>query len=288
MSSIPVQIITPQQFEGGGEFPAFPIEQFPFRCLAQGDSWFSIGAIPPFLTTNLLAGLELSSGTCIVNCASPGATLRRMADTTRSRKFLQLLHGALATKWDGILLSGGGNDVIEAVQSMDPAPALRLLRFQPEWGDPALGPHKYVSDPGWNTLRVHLRAVFDGFIAARDKGVNRGQPVILHSYDLMAPRHAPAGLGFGPWLSKALDAFAIPQTDWNMVAGELATRTHALLDGFRQGAANVHLVDTLGTLTPAPNDSTGPTEDWQNEIHPTRGGYRKLSDQWATVLDATL
>jgi hypothetical protein len=125
MARIPIQLIVPQQYEGGGELPAFPVEQYPWKCLAQGDSWFSMGAIPPFLTRNLLSVLELSTGTCIVSCATPGAQLRRMADTTRSRKFLQLLNGKLATKWDGILLSGGGNDLIEALQSMDPDPSLR-------------------------------------------------------------------------------------------------------------------------------------------------------------------
>jgi hypothetical protein len=289
MARIPVEIITPQQYEGGGEFGPYPIGQFPWKCLAQGDSWFSFGAIPPFLTTNLLWGLELSTGTCIVNCASPGAKLRRMSDTTRSKKFLQLLNGALAMKWDGILLSGGGNDVIEAVQSTDPSPSLRLLRFQPEWGDPALGPHKYVSDPGWETFRVHLRAVFQDLITARDKGMNKHQPVILHNYDLAAPRDAPAGLGFGPWLSAALGgSFSIPQPDWNMVADELFARLQQLLDEFSRDFANVYVVNTIGTLTAAPNDSGAPTPDWQNEIHPTRDGYQKLSDKWATVLDAAL
>jgi hypothetical protein len=289
MSRIPVEIISPQQYEGGGELPGFPIEHFPWKCLAQGDSWFSFGAIPPFLTTNLLWGLELSTGTCIVNCASPGAQIRRMANTTRSRKFLQLLNGSVAMKWDAILLSGGGNDVIDAVESTDASPSLRLLRFQPEWGDPALGPHKYVSDPGWETLRVHLRAVFEGFITARDRGVNRDQPVILHTYDLAAPRNAPAGLGFGPWLSKAFgNAYSIPQADWNMVAEELFNRLHTLLKEFTQDFVNVHLVDTIGMLTPAANDDGAATADWQNEIHPTRDGYQKLSDKWATLLDATL
>jgi hypothetical protein len=288
MARIRIELIVPQQFEGGGELPAFPIEHYPWKCLAQGDSWFSIGAIPPFLTTNLLKGLELSTGTCVVSCATPGATLRRMADTTRSRKFLQLLNGTVAIKWDGILLSGGGNDLIEAVLSMDPEPSLRLLRVQGEWGDPALGPHKYVSDPGWDTFSGHLGAVFDALIQERDKGVNSGQPLILHSYDLPAPRNAPAGLNFGPWLSKALEAFTIAQPDWNMVAEELFTRLHKLLGDFEQDFPNVHLVDTLHTLTPAPNNSSAPSADWQNEIHPTEVGYQKLSDKWATALNGVL
>lgn len=288
MARIPVVIIDPKQLEASGEVPSFPIEQFPRRCLAQGDSWFSMGAIPPFLTTNLLLGLELSTGTCVVQCATPGATLRRMTDTTHARRFLQLLRGPLASRWNGILVSGGGNDLIEALQSTASDPALRLLRLQPEVGDPALGTHPFVSDPGWNTFRVHLEAVMQDLVAARDGGINAGQPIVLHTYDVPSPRDAPAGLNFGPWLSKALGTFAVPQAAWNGVAGELFRRLHALLTAFSMQFANVHVVDTLHTLVPAANDDTGPTADWQNEIHPTAAGYRKLSDKWATVLDTVL
>ncbi|HEX7892186.1 MAG TPA: hypothetical protein VF522_22745 [Ramlibacter sp.] len=288
MARIPVQIIDPQQLEGSGEVPGFPIEQFPRSCLAQGDSWFSIGAIPPFLTTNLLRELELSTGTCIVQCASPGATLKRMTDTTRARRFLQLLNGAKARNWSGILLSGGGNDLIEALQSTASDPALRLLRLQTEVGDPQLGPHPFVSDPGWETFRVHLQAVMQDLVAARDRGINQGQPIVLHTYDVPAPRDAAAGLNFGPWLSRALITFAVPQAEWNGVASELFARLHALVTGFPARFANVHVVDTLRTLAPAGNQDPGPTEDWQNEIHPTRAGYRKLAEKWTTVLDAVL
>lgn len=288
MARIPVEIITPQQYLGGGEEPAFPIEQFPWRCLAQGDSWFSIGAIPPFLTTNLLWGLELSTGTCIVQCATPGATLKRMTDTTRSRRFLQLLNGPLASRWNGILLSGGGNDLIEALQSTAGDPALRLLRRQPEWGDADLGPHEYLSDPGWATFSAHLRAVMEDLVAARDAGINAGQPVILHTYDMPTPRDAPAGLNFGPWLSKALAAFAVPQADWTRVTDVLFERLHALLAGFAADFAAVHVVDTLHTLARPALEDSAPTADWQNEIHPTRAGYQKLSDRWTPVLDALL
>ncbi|HWP11367.1 MAG TPA: hypothetical protein VNN06_06075, partial [Ramlibacter sp.] len=146
---IPAITITPDQYIGGGEVPAYPIEQFTNRCLAQGDSWFSIGAFPPPLTTNLLFGLKLAASTCIVNCAVPGKVLRHMTDTTTSARFLQILNGVHSMRFDGILLSGGGNDLIDALQSTDPDPAKRMLRTQTEWGPPAAGGARYVSDAGW-------------------------------------------------------------------------------------------------------------------------------------------
>lgn len=285
---IPAITITPDQYLGGGEVPAYPIEQFTNRCLAQGDSWFSIGAFPPHLTTNLLFGLKLAASTCIVNCAAPGKVLRHMTDTTTSTRFLQILNGVHSMQFDGILLSGGGNDLIDAVQSTDADPAKRLLRVQAEWGPPASGGARYVSDAGWAVFESHLADVFSRFVAARDQGVNQNAPVIFHTYDLMAPRDAGAGFGSGPWLSKALTTFNVPMADWNAVAKEFFARLHQLLNDLQQNHTNVHLVDTLNTLTAAANNDQGATADWQNEIHPTRAGYKQLSAKWAPVLDAVL
>jgi hypothetical protein len=285
---IPAITITPAEYTGGGEAAPYPINQFSQRCLAQGDSWFSIGAFPPHLTTNVLFSLKLAADTCIVNCAAPGKLLRRMTDTTSSTTFLQILNGALAMKFDGILLSGGGNDLIEALLSTDADPAKRLLRVQAEWGPPALGAARYVSNAGWAVFQDHLDIVFALFIAERDKGVNQNVPVIFHTYDLAAPRASGAGFGQGPWLSKALTHFGVPMADWNAVSLEFYGRLRILLGSLLQKHANVHLVDTLGTLTPAPNQMQGPTADWQNEIHPTRSGYKQLSTLWAPVLDNVL
>ncbi|MDB5872219.1 MAG: hypothetical protein JWQ07_1661 [Ramlibacter sp.] len=285
---LPAITITPGQYLGGGEVPPYPIEQFTHRCLAQGDSWFSIGAFPPYLTTNLLFGLKLAASTCIVNCAVPGKVLQHMTDTTTSDTFLQMLNGALQAKFDGILLSGGGNDLIDALQSTDADPAKRLLRLQAEWGPPGTGGARYISDAGWTVFESHLQDVFSRFITARDQGVNQNVPVIFHTYDMAAPRPAGAGFGFGPWLSKALTAFNVPGPDWNDVSTELFDRLHQLLSRLEQIHANVHLVDTLGTLTRAGNSDPGATADWQNEIHPTKAGYKKLSAKWAVMLDAVL
>ncbi len=287
--ALPAITITVDQYKGGGEVSPYPVEQFSKVCLAQGDSWFSIGAFPPPLTTNLLFSLKLSGSCVIVNCASPGNILSHMADTTRSRNFLQLLNGTQAMRFDGILLSGGGNDLIDAAQSTDPSPARRLLRTQAEWGPSVAGGMRYISDAGWSVFEVHIQAVFQELIRARDKATskNRNVPVILHTYDRPSPRDSGAGMGRGPWMSVALETFEIPERDWDSVADELFTRLRALLISIAAKHPNVHLIDTQGTLVPAGN-SQGPTADWQNEIHPTRAGYRQLSAKWTTVLDSVL
>jgi hypothetical protein len=285
---LPAITITPDQYRGGGEVPAYPIEHFTARCLAQGDSWFSIGALPPYLTTNLLFGLKRSASTCIVNCAVPGQVLQHMTDTTTNTGFLQILNGAQSMKFDAILLSGGGNDMIDALQSTHAELARRLLRFQAEWGPAGSGAGRYISEAGWTVFEAHLDDVFGRFVAARDQGVNKDVPAFFHSYDYATPRNAGAGFGFGPWLFKALARFEVPEADWNGVAGELFEKLQHLLGQIQSRYPHTHLVDTMGTLARAANNDTGATADWQNEIHPTKAGYKKLAAKWAAALDAVL
>ena len=94
----PVRLIGPLTATASGEIGSFPFDLFERRCLAQGDSWFSIGAIPPTLTSNVLEELELSQSTVVVNCARPGARLSRMVDTTKERYFMRLLTGKLRVR----------------------------------------------------------------------------------------------------------------------------------------------------------------------------------------------
>ncbi|MRD48450.1 GDSL-type esterase/lipase family protein [Caenimonas koreensis] len=279
----PAITISPDDYTGG-----YPLETASKALLAQGDSWFSIGALPPWRTTNLLFGLKLAQSTTIVNCAKPGAVLTHMTDTTTDTKFLQILNGPLSMKFDAILLSGGGNDMIDAVQSTHDSPEKRLLLRASEWGQPVAGAARYISEEGWSTFEGHMEDVFTRFIAARDKAAskNRHTPVVFHTYDRPTPRDASAGFGFGPWLCKAFTAFAIPPHDWHDVSVELFERLRVMLVRLGQQFPNMHLVDTQGTLAPAAASDAGASTDWQNEIHPTRSGYKQLAAKWVPVIEA--
>ena len=289
MTDIVATVITPSQLSGGGELGHFDLERFDRAYLAQGDSWFSIGHIPPWCTSNLLAQMVLTRSSCIVNCARPGEVLAHMTDTTTQRRFLQLLRGKLAYRWHAVLLSGGGNDLIDAVAAPPAAaPQHRLLRVQQEWGAAGAGAARYVSEPGWSTFEVHLHAVFDSLLVECDKGPNADVPVLCHSYDHLTPRDAPAGLGFGPWLYTALKAYAIPETDWHALSRLLLERHREILRGVaaRHAAGRIIVVDTLGTLTPAASGDADASNDWENEIHPRSIGYASLARRWRPVLDA--
>jgi hypothetical protein len=290
-----VTLIAPSQVSQG-EAGQFPFDFFSRRCLAHGDSWFSIGSIPPGRTTNVLAELELTESTVIVNCAQPGSQLQHMTDTTTAVAFIRLLAGRMAMKWDAILMSGGGNDLIDAA-GVGPAapPDKRLLATAAERGAGVFSGDGYISEPGWNTFAAHLGAVFNALIDRRDSGINRHVPLVLHTYAHLMPRPAPAGPGFGPWLAPALTAFAVPAADWLGVSNALVDRLALLLEklaGARRATdpeCALYVVDSrTAQLVLAEQTATASSGDFLNEIHPTRGGYNKLAEIWRQTLDQLL
>jgi hypothetical protein len=204
-----------------------------------------------------------------------------------------LLKGRLALRWDAILLSGGGNDLIDAAGvGPEQTPQMRLFATPQERGPGPLQPDAYVSKPGWTTFADHLTAVFDRLVQARDRDKNRGVPLVFHTYAPLMPRPAPAGLGFGPWLAPSLQRFSVPQSDWLGVATALIDRLAALLQSIvaQHTAADpnceLHLVDTrTAGLQMADAGSTGVSGDFQNEIHLTNGGYRKVGQVLRQTLD---
>ncbi len=282
-----VKVINPAEANASNEGGAFPFDQYGLHLLAQGDSWFSIGALPPWQTSRVLDELEMVPRTVIVNCAQPGGRLARMVDTAASRPFTRELKGRLARAYHAIVFSGGGNDVIEAAGAPATAPLdKRLLRTPAERGAGASAA-QHLSEPGWQTFEAHIGAVFNRLIDARDSGINRGKPVLMHNYAAVVPRPAGAGFGAGPWLLPPLQRYAVAADMLVPVSDELLGRLSRLLARLVTTRTSVHLVDTrsLAGVAPAQLGSTGSSGDWVNEIHLTAGGYRKCARVWEPVLD---
>lgn len=264
-----------------------------YRFLAEGDSWFTLGTLNPAKNSNLLFEMAFERFACAVNCASPGDTLRRMAQMSRDPEFAALLAGRIARPWDAILLSAGGNDLIDAVQVRGAGIPLakRLLREAAEWGDPAQGAARYLSDEGWQTFATYLKANLDHLVALRERGPSKGCPIFMHGYACPTPR--PAGAGpIGPWLQPAMVAYAIPQDDWIALARVLIKRLAALLAECAADAARfpgLHFFDTTEiAIEPAALGSDGEDGDWVNEIHLTWRGYEKLALPWAAFIEKTV
>jgi hypothetical protein len=267
------------------------VSEYQYRFLAEGDSWFTIGALNPARNSNLLMEMEFSMYSVAVNSAQPGDTLRRMSQMNRDPRFAQLLAGPLSERWDAILLSAGGNDLIDAVQAPSSSPLhLRLLRTQSEWGPASQGGARYVSEAGMQTFATYLGANLDALFTLRDRGRAAGRPVCMHTYAIPTPGPAGAGLGIGPWLMPALVEYGIPKEDWRNAAAALLAELGTVLRSFAADQGRFPGLDVFDTaaipIEPAALDSSGASGDWVNEIHLTRGGCEKLARPWSQHIES--
>lgn len=249
---------------------------FEYRILAEGDSWFTLGAIP---SSNLLFSLRFPRDTVIANCAYPGDTIRRMASLARDRSLREALSPAFDIKWDLFLLSGGGNDIIDEADD--------LLLKATERG-PVNDPADYCDQAKLQVLLDEISNGYRQIVAFRDAAGSTaaGKPIVTHTYDIPTPRNAPANFlvvpVLGPWLLPAMEEALIPDGDRNAVAKYLIDSLAETILGLSTGPdalPNFFVVDTRGTLTPAQADATGVSGDWMNEIHPDPDGYKKLAKQ---------
>jgi hypothetical protein len=252
------------------------LDDYPIKILSQGDSWFSIGALPPWSTSNILMELTFSSNVAIVTCAEPGQELANMASQATNSTFISLIKGPCVTQFNAILISGGGNDMIDAV-------ANGLLLSKANWtSNPA--PQRYVSQSKLAAFATALTASFTSILTLRDAGINKNVPLYLHSYDYSTPRNAGVGFDLGPWLYPAMTTAGIPENEWVDVARYLIDQMANTYSSVSKLAPNIFLVDTRGTLVPAALNTCGVCNNWENEIHPTPSGYSRLAAVWESKL----
>lgn len=283
-----------------------PLSDYGRRMLAEGDSWFTIGTLNLAAASNVLFKLDFAATTAVVNCAYPGDTLSRMVDQVRDPYFDKLLRKRnFANYWEAILISAGGNDLIDAAQVplrdakgtlVPQEKRLLLTRVEAE----AIGlpgtPDRYVSASGWDAFNRYLRANFEVLIARRDEGPSASRPLFVHTY--AAPTVRPSGtVGASKgWLYPAFEAAGIPALDRQAVSDQLFDRLRRLLKGLdgRSGTPyslpHVHVFDSAGVngIVPALPGSTGISNDWVNEIHLTPDGYGKMGRAFGAFIDQVL
>ncbi|MFZ5502626.1 MAG: SGNH/GDSL hydrolase family protein [Pseudomonadota bacterium] len=275
-----VTVIPPEKLLGNGEIAGgvFSWGDYAHHYLAEGDSWFSLSDIlsPSFLY-RFGSHVPLGQRTLIVNCAYPGDTLARMVDWSKNQHFPKLLHDKkFGWAWDGILLSAGGNDIIDA--ALEPAGILQSCAQPGSYRD-------FINPAAWDAFKYYLEQYFRYFVALRDSSEiigNRSIPILYHSYGYPTPRNAPASIA-GPWLYRAFTQKNIPESHWAALSDALMDDLAELLRDFRTTGTNLKLIDTLKYVALNRADATD-NGDWLNEIHLNNSGKDKIARYWAQFL----
>lgn len=264
--------------------PAGVESQGPFRwrLLAEGDSWLDrstplAGSLPQHLARALD---QRGQSTLIINLAQGGDTLRRIT---------AVMNGPLAWwleqfRYDAILFSAGGNDLIDA--ALDPPAGQGILRNMAGRPTPV--------DVQDCIRQAALELLLEGYLSfnfstvhqAIRAGRNAATPLLLNCYDTPTARSAPAAPGVGPWLYKAYRKNDVAPVLWPALTDALFRRLRHAIGSWCTGRSALHAVPTAGVLLPAPPGSTGNSGDWANEIHPNAAGWKKQAAVWADTLQA--
>lgn len=216
--------------------------------LAEGDSWFSIGGA----TSSLLMALD-GPDRLIVSCAYPGDTLRNMSDF-RNDAFLMMVSDHFDVKWDAVLLSAGGNDLLGNIGSLIDGVNLGRAQVRSVLGE---------IDAGYRSLVESVRKY-------------HRCPIHAHTYDYPVSDWRGGWFRLGPWVGNRLtEQGIIPQRHSFIITSLIDALAGTIL-----GVDGLTVHDTRGTLTPAEWGWFGGQRHWRNEIHPSVAGYRLIAARW--------
>jgi hypothetical protein len=253
---------------------------YSYRLLAEGDSWFAWAHLNLMPSSNMLEQLEFRKPAVIVSLAYSGDVIRDISNTRHNMAFYFELQ---ALRYHAILLSGGGNDLIDALLPQG-GPAIIV----PGDGSTA---KSYVDTAALKALTNDVLASYRRIIALRNASdSNATTPIVLHTYDYPTPRDAKAKFfgqaARGPWLLPAMQAAAVPVDLYEAVTDVVFNALAEALLKLHDPANGVHVVDTRDTIERADLDTTELSGDWINEIHPDAHGYALLARAMGVALAA--
>ena len=250
------------------------------RIIAEGDSWFTIGGLElqyPWFS-NILYTLRFSeSRTLILNLAEPGDTVKNISSMVRNDNFRFALQAHRNYKWHAIILSAGGNDLIDGVTGF-------LLNKQQRESKNNTNIHQAEYYINLNKFDTLLNKIASNYRLLADMRGQHDIPIVVHTYDYPTPNNSPSrffNIGLlGPWLYEAMKKTDIPYDKRVAVTDYLFEKLADTILSLGKGInkiPNFHVVNTRGLLNRATLGSTGESGDWLNEIHPNKKGYEKIA-----------
>ncbi len=248
---------------GPAAAPVAPAQAgMPLQILAEGDSWFDYGV--PTFGGSIIPRLEKKIRVPILNLAKGGDEVQNMMSVDQRRTLQKHLEQGCPAggKWDVLLFSGGGNDIVGD----------RMAVWMREY-DPSIQPWQHVSIPHFKPSLNLLKAGYQSLIALRDQ-YSPETHLVFHTYDCAWPD----GRGvcwLGPWLEPTFKLRRFPKFPGNTASFEVVKwmlgQFAKLMQGFASKSRRITVINGQGTL-PVQKGS------WHNELHPSETGFETHAD----------
>jgi hypothetical protein len=272
------------------------VSQYPFERLvyAEGDSWFDKFTPIPMVGTNLLDAIRTPFFTGVVDVSHVGDEVHEMVSGYQA---LQTTAMFKLFDFDAILLSAGGNDLKRLFTELYAERALSAAG-QPVTRSPEHLERAAAAPASVDEFFERVVGDIRRFIALRDASRSertRNAPLLLHGYDYLQPRPAPGSIfsgsriGVGPWLYPTLRAAGLTDEEMLAAARQVIDALNGRLRMEVAALPNVIVIDQRRLLTPAAPGSSGVSNDWMDEIHPTATGFLRLTrNRWDVALATAL
>lgn len=241
------------------------------KLLVEGDSWVSH---PQLHNLGHALDTEGNGDYAILNLGDPGATAEEMFERN-SRQFWRLERLVTSRKWgfkfDLILLSAGGNDII--------GPEIRDFLHDKTHSGGKQGVELIRDgdfDKALKRIAAHYRRVLK---AVARTALNRDTPVVTHCYSALEPREVGTHLGgikfTRGWIERYMedDRHIFENSEQRVIVKEMLKRFRDRLEPLESEFSNFVVADTLNTLSA---NGLPRTELFHDEIHPNRHGFKKV------------
>lgn len=255
------------------------------RLVAEGDSWFD------FIHADVIDWLRKDHGYDIESVAKAGACVFEMAYGLHPNGFFEfgdkvpeiakVVEKIQSHRPQALLLSGGGNDFV------GPEFILTILHREAAGN----GMNKRVMDAiVEDEIEPAFRRMIDTYLAAGRRAGLGTLPIFMHGYDHVFPdgRHAINLIvrKIGPWMDPS---FGLKGWDYKNAA-DLARRRaivakmidtlYRMLDRLASSYPSLRIVNIRGLLKTQ--------NDWHDELHPTRDGFRLVANKFAEAIKKEL
>jgi hypothetical protein len=236
--------------------------------IAEGDSWFSF---PNWLRTNLFLEIERWSdtGAATWSLARNGDTIAEMI-YGQQYETLRRLFSDVTLQIDGLLFSGGGNDLVaENLPNF-----LNTYHDDMTWMD-------CINMPFLDRRFQEVRAAYERLADLRD-AYKPQTYIFTHAYDFAIPSGNEVHIlifSKGGWLKKQFLKKGIQDFDLQQqIITYMLQRFATQMEAFEGERNRIVYVRTQGTLDGK--------EDWGDELHPTVAGFRKIALLFKQALKA--